>query len=39
MGIDSGEMIVEGDDIHGDGVNAAVCLEGLRGPGEGQWPG
>jgi len=27
-------VIVEGDDIHGDGVNVAASFEGLCGPGE-----
>ena len=29
-----GDVIVEGDDIHGDGVNLAARLKGLCGPGE-----
>ena len=29
-----GDVNVEGDDIHGDGVNLAARLEGLCGPGE-----
>lgn len=29
-----GDVIVEGDDIHGDGVNLAARLEGLCGPSE-----
>ncbi len=34
VGINLGDVIVEGDDIHGDGVNVAARLEGLCGPGE-----
>ena len=34
VGINVGDVIVEGDDIHGDGVNVASRLEGLCGPGE-----
>lgn len=34
IGINVGDVIVEGDDIHGDGVNIAVRLEGLCQPGE-----
>jgi adenylate cyclase len=33
MGIHLGDVIVEGDDIHGDGVNIAARLEGLAQPG------
>ena len=34
VGINIGDVIVEGDDIHGDGVNVAARLEALCGPGE-----
>ncbi len=34
VGINLGDVIVEGDDIHGDGVNVAARLEGMCGPGE-----
>jgi TolB-like protein len=34
VGINLGDIIVEGDDIHGDGVNVAARLEGLCEPGE-----
>ncbi len=33
MGINIGDVIVEGDDIFGDGVNIAARLEGLAAPG------
>lgn len=33
IGINLGDIIVEGDDFHGDGVNMAVRLEGLAHPG------
>jgi TolB-like protein len=34
VGINLGDVIVEEDDIHGEGVNVAARLEGLCGPGE-----
>jgi adenylate cyclase len=33
MGINTGDVIIEGDDIYGDGVNVAARLEGLAEPG------
>ena len=33
IGINLGDVIVEGDDIHGDGVNIAARLEALSDPG------
>ncbi len=33
IGVNLGDVIVEGDDIHGDGVNVAARLEGLCEPG------
>lgn len=33
MGINLGDVIVEGDDIFGDGVNVAVRLESIAAPG------
>ena len=34
VGVNVGDVIIDGDDIHGDGVNVAARLEGLCGPGE-----
>ena len=34
IGINVGDIIIDGDDIHGDGVNVAARLEGLAQPGE-----
>jgi adenylate cyclase len=33
IGINLGDIVVEGDDIYGDGVNVAARLEGLAHPG------
>ena len=33
IGINVGDIIIEGDDIHGDGVNVAARLEGIAEPG------
>ncbi|TIX98386.1 MAG: adenylate/guanylate cyclase domain-containing protein, partial [Mesorhizobium sp.] len=33
VGINVGDIIIEGDDIFGDGVNVAARLEGLAEPG------
>ena len=34
VGINLGDIIIDGDDIHGDGVNLAARLEALSEPGE-----
>jgi adenylate cyclase len=33
IGVNLGDVLVEGDDIHGEGVNVAARLEGLADPG------
>ncbi len=33
IGINLGDVVIDGDDIHGDGVNVAARLEGLCEPG------
>ncbi len=33
VGINLGDVVIDGDDIHGDGVNVAARLEGLAVPG------
>jgi adenylate cyclase len=33
VGVNLGDIIVEGDDIHGDGVNVAARVEGIAEPG------
>lgn len=33
IGVNQGDIIIEGDDIHGDGVNVAARLEALSEPG------
>ena len=33
VGVNVGDVIIEGDDIHGDGVNIAARSEGLCEPG------
>ncbi|MFO1068883.1 MAG: adenylate/guanylate cyclase domain-containing protein [Geminicoccaceae bacterium] len=34
IGINLGDIIVEGDDLFGDGVNVAARIEGIAAPGE-----
>ena len=34
VGINFGDLLVEGDDYYGDGVNLAVRIQGLAGPGD-----
>ena len=33
VGVNLGDVVIDGDDIHGDGVNVAARLEALADPG------
>lgn len=33
IGVNQGDIVIEGDDIHGDGVNVAARLQGIADPG------
>jgi class 3 adenylate cyclase len=39
VGINSGDVLVEDDDLHGDGVSVAARLEGMAEPGDRLMPG